>query len=373
MKTKYLIFASQDYEEANHKGLWDRLANELGYDVIVVNIPADRIVSRIKRRYDRISDAKAGAKKYSDHLTVVRPLLTLRAELVPRFAHKLCAKELWKSIKTQIPDIDECFLNVIVYNAHWMRILKGSRDNMKIAYYLFDEVRRNGNDNSINKKRYLQDEFSCKNSDVVLTMTHVLAESRKEYNNNIIVVGNGADLPDKEYLGKKYTRSAAFVGNFRNWVDKEMLEETISSMPDILFVFVGSVEEDMREYLDKLLREHSNTLFYGRVPKADIGAVYSAFDCVIIPYLDSEFIRATRPIKIVESVLAGTPVVTVPMDGYDECEFIRFAKNAEEFSREIRYCVENVIDRESWEYKNFVENNTWSAKAKQIDAVMKKR
>ncbi len=373
MKTKYLIFASQDYEKANHKGLWDKLADELGYDVIVVNIPADKIVSRIKGHFDRISDAKAGAKKYGEHLTVIRPMLTLRAELVPSFAHRLCAKELWRSIKAQVHDIDECFLNVIVYNTHWIQILKGSRDNMKIAYYLFDEVRRNGNDNSINKKRYAEDEFSCKNSDVVFTMTRVLAESRKEYNDNILVMGNGADLPTTEYKGKKYENSAAFVGNFRNWVDKDMLREIISSMPEVLFVFVGSVEEDMKEYLDSLLKDYPNTLSYGKVPKSEINALYSAFDCVIIPYLDSEFIRATRPIKIVESVLAGTPVVTVPMDGYDECEFIRFARNSEEFSREIRYCTEHTIDRESEEYKAFVGSNTWSAKAEQIDAAMKER
>jgi len=373
LKTKYLIFASQDYDKANHKGLWDKLANELENDVVVVNIPADKIVSRVKGHADRIADARAGAKKYGERLTVIRPMLTLRAELVPKCLYKSLSKELWRDIEEKVPDIKDCFLNVIVYNAFWVEILKKSRNNMKIAYYLFDEVRRNGNDNSINKRRYAEDEFACRNSDVVFTMTRVLAESRKEYNDNIIVMGNGADLPEKEYSGEKYTSSAAFVGNFRNWVDKKMLKEMISSMPEILFVFVGSVEEDMREYLDSLLKNYPNTLFYGKVPKAEINSLYSAFDCVIIPYLDSEFIRATRPIKIVESVLAGTPVVTVPMDGYDECEFIRFAKDAEEFSREIRYCVEHAIDRESREYKSFVENNTWSAKAKQIDAVMKKR
>ena len=371
MKTKYLIFASQDYEKANHKGLWDKLAQGLKQDVVVVNIPADRIVSRIKGHSDRIADSMAGAKRYGEHLTVIRPMLTLRAELVPSFAHGLCAKELWKSIRSLVPDIDECFLKVIVYNTHWVKILKGSRDNMKIAYYLFDEVRRNGNDNSINKRRYAQDEFSCKNSDVVFTMTRVLAESRKEYNDNIIVMGNGADVPEGEYTGKRYENSAAFVGNFRDWVDKEMLENIISSMPDTQFVFVGSVEENMKEYFDALLEKYPNTFFYGRAPKSEINLLYSAFDCVIIPYQDSEFIRATRPIKIVESVLAGTPVVTVPMDGYDECEFIRFATNAEEFIDNIRYCQNNQIDKNGDDYKAFVDNNTWESIAKKIDAAMK--
>ncbi len=366
MKTKYLIFASQDYEKANHKGLWDRLSNTLGEDVIIVNIPADKIVSRIKKHDDRIADAKAGAKKIGEHLIVIRPLLTLRPEVVPKLFYKSLAKEIWQEIEKNVPDISECFVNVIVYNAFWLEILKGSRSNLKFAYYLFDEVRRNGKDNSIDKKRFAEDEFACKNSDVIFTMTKVLADSRREYNENIIVLGNGADVPEISANIEKYEKSAAFVGNFRDWIDKNMLEQIISSMPETQFIFVGSVEENMKEFFDSLIAEYENTKYYGKVEKSKINSLYSAFDCVIIPYQNSEFIKATRPIKIVESVLAGTPVVTVPMDGYDECEFIRFANSADDFIKEIRYCQENSINIEGKEYKDFVSENTWEAKAKKI-------
>ena len=47
MRTKILVIASQDYKNANHKGLWEKLAEKSQEDVIVVNIPADRLVSTI--------------------------------------------------------------------------------------------------------------------------------------------------------------------------------------------------------------------------------------------------------------------------------------------------------------------------------------
>ena len=71
---------------------------------------------------------------------------------------------------------------------------KAKNPDMKIAYYLFDEVRYNGKDNSIDKLRYRQDEYACKYSDIIYTMTKVLADSRAEYNKNIHVMGNGADM-----------------------------------------------------------------------------------------------------------------------------------------------------------------------------------
>ena len=365
MKTKFIIFASQDYDKANHKGLWDKLSQIPGNDVIVVNIPADQIIARIKHP-ERIDDAKYGVKKITESLRVIRPMVDLRPEFVPKFFYKSYARHLWKQIEKQVPDIRECHLNVIIYNAFWVEILKNSRIDMTIAYYLFDEVRRNGKDNTVNKKRYTQDEFACKNSDVIFTMTKMLAESRREYNDHIIVLGNGADVPNIKGNIEKIKNSAAFVGNFRDWIDKEMLETVIAAMPETNFAFVGSIEANMKDFFDHITSIYLNTKYYGRVDKDKINELYTMFDCIIIPYLNNKFIRATRPIKIVEAVLAGTPVVTVPMDGYNECEFVRFAQSAEDFVKEIRYCQEHSIDYGSSKYIQFVNENTWEAKAKCI-------
>lgn len=64
--------------------------------------------------------------------------------------------------------------------------------------------------------------------------------------------------------------------------------------------------------------------------------------------------------------MAGTPVVTMPMDGYDECEYIRFANNIDEFSDQIDYIINHPIDRDSPLYKDFVRENTWREKASVI-------
>ena len=197
-------------------------------------------------------------------------------------------------------------------------------------------------------------------------MTQKLTESRKEYQDNIITLGNGAEIPTIEGgTPEKMKNSVAFIGNFRDWIDEELLEGLIKKRTDKRFVFVGPVEENMRDFFTRLLNENTNTFYYGLAKKADMGKIYKMFDCVLIPYKNNEFVAATRPIKIVESVLAGTPVVTIHMNGYKETSFIRFATDIESFSMQIDK-VSNESICSDVEYKQFVQENTWDTKAKII-------
>lgn len=366
-KRVFIILASQDFISANHHSLWLEIAEQSGCHVYVANIMADYITSVLKGKFNRIREARHFPNKITENLTVFRPLVWARAEILPDCLFSIVRRGFWKSMKmvdSEIMNKQVCF---IFYNAYWAKILKGSHPDMKFAYYLFDEVRYNGNDYSINTKRYKQDEYACRNADVIFTMTKMLAKSRAVYNGNIHVMGNGSVLPlatDKPLI--KHSRSVAFIGNFRNWINESMLEQIIQCMPNVLFAFAGPVETNMQEFLKKLLNTYNNTMYFGKVTKDRMTQLYRMFNVVIIPYNENPFIQATRPIKIVESVLAGTPVVTVPINGYDECEFIRFATNKTEFCEQINYLLNNSIDMKSKPYLDFCVNNTWQKIASRI-------
>ncbi|MGN0006941.1 MAG: glycosyltransferase [Alistipes sp.] len=361
--------ASQDYESANHKFLWDSLSQQKGYDVIVANIPADQVVCRLKNKKDRIRDAKNGPKIVNGHLTVFRPLLTIRAEIAPSWAYSIIAHQIWDSIKRFHPTIMEAHVYLLVYNAFWVPILKDTHPDMKIGYYLFDEVRNNGADNTIDKKRYYFDELACKQSDAIFTMTKMLADSRSEYNSNIKVVGNGALIPVAfEKPDVSFPKSIAFIGNLRDWFDNELFEQLVAKRPDITFVFVGPVEDNMKQYLKGLLNKYLNVVYFGKVKKEYMPTVYRMFSGVIIPYRKNPFVQASRPIKIVESVMSGTPVVTIPVNGYQEGKFIRFANTVDEFSEQLDWIMNNPISYDSEDYKIFATANSWSHIA---DAIVK--
>lgn len=355
-----LIIASQDFVSANHKPLWKLFSQMDGYDVVVANIPADQVVSRLKGKSYRIAEAQKGPEIINEHLVVFRPLLTVRAEIAPSFTYSLIAKQMWNSIKKFRPTIMKEHVDLLVYNALWVPILKGTHPDLKIGYYLFDEVRNNGADNTIDKKRYYFDEIACKQCNVIFTMTKMLADSRAEYNSNIKVVGNGALLPDTfEKPDVSFPKSIAFIGNLRDWFDEELFEKLVAKRQDITFVFVGSVEDNMKQFLKGLLDKYLNVVYFGKVKKENMPTVYRMFSGVIIPYRKNPFIQATRPIKIVESVMSGTPVVTIPVDGYQEGQFIRFANTVEEFSERIDWIINNPISYDSEDYQKFATANSW--------------
>lgn len=363
----YIIIASQDFQSANHRNLWIDLAEQSGCHVYVANIVADYVTSTLRHKQYRIKEAKSGPVNINEHLTVFRPLVVARPEVLPDGWFPMVRSGFWKSMKQIDPKIFDKQVNLIVYNAYWVQILEGSHPDMKIAYYLFDEVRYNAKDNSLNKIRFRYDEYACRHADVVYTMTKVLAKSRAEYNNNVHVMGNGSILPAVNDIPLfRFPRSVAFIGNFRDWIDEALLESIIESKPDVLFVFAGPVEANMKVYFNYLLDNYDNTIYFGQVSKDRMTVLYRMFNMVIIPYHLNPFIQATRPIKIVESVLAGTPVVTIPMDGYDECEFIRFASDRKTFCNQIDFLLEHPIDQTSDSYVSFCNDNIWSSISKRI-------
>lgn len=83
--------------------------------------------------------------------------------------------------------------------------------------------------------------------------------------------------------------------------------------------------------MDEILTKYKNVKYYGEVSKGEVHNWYKKFDVILVPYKQNEFMKATRPIKIVESIFASTPVVSIPITGYEECSFIRFAKMLRSF------------------------------------------
>lgn len=368
MKNLYVIAASQDYEQANHKMLWKRLSQIHNTDVVVANIPADYAVTIFKRKFDRIKEARNGPVTISESLKVVRPFLVVRPEIESTILKKKQAKQFWKSINTaySLEEYDE--VRLIFYNAFWAKILYNTIPNLKMAYYLFDEVRNNGNDNSVNIKRYEEDIEGCQRASFIFAMSKDIAQARTEFKEKIFLLGNGAEVLVNNEV-KRIEKSVAFIGNFRNWIDFDLLRGIIANNKEYSFFFIGPIEENMKDQFIFLQRNYNNVFYGGCKAKENIGEMYSMFESVIIPYKQTSFIHATRPIKIVESVMSGTPVVTVPVSGYEQNEFIHFATDVEQFSLAIKECSKNRINKRDIAYKKFVRDNSWVSKATEIDRI----
>lgn len=370
-----LILIDQEYTAANHKFFWKEFAEEDGNITIVVNISADYVVSVIRHKLYRIKEAKKGAMMIGPGMYLMRPLFLLRHDVLPlsllfsKPVKRYYQNKFWKSVSAIVPDILNRNVFMLSYSSSWLDILAGSHPHLKSAYYLYDEFRHNP-DGTVHPKRSAMDILACQEAGIILAMSEKLLENRKEFTDKIKVFGNGAsaalfqDVKPMEH----FPNSVGIIGNIRNWIDKELLLSLIQKNPDLTFIFAGPVEADMQQYLDGLLTL-SNVKYLGVFKKEDVPSVYTMVDCVIVPYMQNGFIQSTRPIKIVEAIFAGTPVVTIPVSGYKECDFLRFASDPDSFGAQVRYAIEHPISRDCVEYKSFVSENSWEGKAVELKTI----
>lgn len=362
----YIVFSSQEYDLANHKMLWEAMSHK--NKIIVVDMSADLVVSIIKKKFYRLKQAFQRPRTINKNLFVFRPFFLIRPELMPEIFDEIIIKLFLRQIKNSFGKFETAEIRVLSYSAQWIKRIKRSNLKCKVGYYLFDEVARDAKTDKVDKKRYKNDKFACKNSDVVFAMSYGLAESRSKYNDEIIVIGNGATLPDDfRKHENKFDNSVAYIGNIRNWIDTELVERIIKSRDNLNFYFIGPIEKDMVSFIGRITTVYKNVFYLGQKDKSDIYQEFTKYDCIFVPYKRNEFMRNTRPIKIVESVMAGTPVVSVPVTGYKEKPFIRFAETSDQFLEQIDALMKTKIDIESVEYIDFIKENTWTAKAELIN------
>jgi len=103
---------------------------------------------------------------------------------------------------------------------------------------------------------------------------------------------------------------AIYMGAMAEWIDWELLIETIRLCEDISFVFIGNVRPTS-EYVKKsheTLVALSNVYWLGFRP--DVLPYLQHADAGIIPFGDDDFVQLMNPKKLYEYVAAGLPVVS---------------------------------------------------------------
>lgn len=97
---------------------------------------------------------------------------------------------------------------------------------------------------------------------------------------------------------------AGYVGGIHRWLDEELIEYVAGHFPNIEFRFVGPAQ-----CVVPTLYDIPNITFPGRCSLEELPAVISAFDVCLIPYLICPYTHASYPIKVLQYLAAGKPVV----------------------------------------------------------------
>jgi glycosyltransferase involved in cell wall biosynthesis len=205
---------------------------------------------------------------------------------------------------------------------------------------------------------------------VVYAAPHLMREEAGEVARQLLVT-HGVDtarfaaagaggLPEPADVAHLPRPRVGFIGGIdAHTFDPPLFLDVARRMSDVSFVMVGgcSLEEGWCPL--------PNVQLLGRKPYDEVADYMAACDCLIMPWNDSDWIRACNPIKLKEYLAVGRPVVTSDFDAlHGWRDLVTVARGAEEFVTGIRHALATPFDREMALAR--ISSETWDGKAELV-------
>lgn len=334
MHTIY-VCSDVEWSSFNRRELFIALARIMNVKIIVVDRPSCIFPNILRPSKWRgfIKSCLLRVRQDDGGITIVRPITLMHEHLLARIwgGRALKINTLFVSIYLRLCDLGPGKNSNVTLWAYeqpqwWFFGIFGNDGlNIKKVWEVFDDYRMMA-DGTERKLWIKQHPRMVAEKAITFFLTRSL---RAKYNSppSSFVIGNGYDRrafdlalqdnPDRSEDGMDSRRPIAlYIGVIRDWIDFSLLFETVRGLPGIDFVFAGPITPQVKSVFQSLLSE-SNVRYIGVLSRGEVAATMARADVGIIPYIRTRFTESVRPIKMIEFLAAGTPVVTTVGDDYE--------------------------------------------------------
>ena len=163
---------------------------------------------------------------------------------------------------------------------------------------------------------------------------------------------------------------AGLVGHISSRIDVRLLEAVARRGVSVLLV--GPVVGDGPEGLHELL-ELPNVVAVGPRPHADLPRYYRLMDVGLTPYVDTDFNRSSFPLKTLEYLAAGVPVVSTDLPAVRDLStsLVRGVNGSERFADAVVDAIGERNDAALIAARmGFARQCSWTTRADQVNAAM---
>ncbi len=241
----------------------------------------------------------------------------------------------------------------------------GCFDERLIVYYCVDDFTLWPQMNQPELVRDMENVLVSK-ADMVVAVSRALFDTRKSPHGPTYLLPHGVDPahfdspaeePAPAELADITKPVVGFYGLIDTHFDVAMMEETVAASPDCSFVCVGTKRTSLAD-----LERFPNFRWISAVPYARLPGIASRFDVAIIPYKINKHTRTANPLKLLEYIALGKPVVTTAMPEAMRFEpYIRIARDSASFIRAIRSALSDTTPPET--RRAALQGETWADKA----------
>ena len=213
-------------------------------------------------------------------------------------------------------------------------------------------------------------------ADLVIATSPALRDAKKEKRADVQLVPHGVDYdhfavawrdrptmpPD---LGRIRRPIFGFFGLIHHWFDVDLLVKAAALRPNYSFVLIGDCKVDPGP-----LRSCPNVFLLGRRDYATLPAYCTSFSAGLLPFVCNEMTRCVNPIKLLEYLAAGLPVVATAIPAAQEIGGpVAVARNAEEFAAACDAAL-TLSSADRPQISRLAEAHTWESRLIQISEMV---
>lgn len=195
-------------------------------------------------------------------------------------------------------------------------------------------------------------------ADLVIASSSVLQQRLKIDRPDILLIPNGIDLEHfshRDNVSKAKPRPViGFHGAIAEWFDADLLYDVARLRPEYDFELVGPVSISIDDLVNL-----PNVFYRDKLDYEDIPNKIAQFDVGVLPFHLNDLTHAVRPLKVLEYLAMGKPVVAVPLDEIKTWPGVFLAASSREFANQLDQALSVREDFMSEEIQNFVSQAAW--------------
>lgn len=223
---------------------------------------------------------------------------------------------------------------------------------------------------------------AAKSADICFGTSDLIISKLKKYNSNSYKVNHGYNPINqtKTLIPGNSTVKAIYAGNLNiPYIDWETLFTTLSSNPQVDFIFAGPGNESSSFSKKAKCIELKNAFFIGKIKTEELQYLYNHIDVHLLCYQEKHIEQCSNPHKMMEYLSSGNVIVstkTIEYQSLKNDDLVIMSEQNKDYNTLFSKAINNldILNTSSKKEKRkaFALSNTYSNQLERIESLIKK-